>query len=51
MKNNYQKNAHTYSFYFQDIPIVIAGNKSDMVDELQPGDVESWIDSNLTKDR
>ena len=35
----------------QDIPIVVAGNKVDVVREIEIEEVEDWVSSQLSKDR
>eukprot|EP00093_Oithona_nana_P009540 09540.XXX_402181_399586_1 [CDS] Oithona nana genome sequencing. len=36
---------------FQDIPIVVAGNKVDVVREIEIEEVEDWVSSQLSKER
>ena len=35
----------------QDVPIVIAGNKVDVVREIEIEEVEDWVSSQLSKER
>ncbi len=39
------------SFSFQDIPIVVAGNKIDLVKEVDDDDVHDWVSSDLPSER
>jgi len=36
---------------FQDIPIVVVGNKQDVVREIEPGDVQDWAQNFLPQER
>lgn len=36
---------------FQEIPIVVAGNKVDMVRDVEPEDIQDWVQSDLPKQR
>ena len=37
--------------YFQDIPIVVVGNKVDTIREIEPEDINDWVESDLPKER
>ena len=36
---------------FQDIPIVVVGNKVDTIREIEPEDINDWVESDLPKER
>ena len=39
------------NYEFQDIPIVVVGNKQDVVREIEPGDVHEWAQNFLPQER
>ena len=38
-------------FDFQDIPIVVVGNKVDTIREIEPEDINDWVETDLPKER
>ena len=36
---------------FQDIPIVVVGNKVDVLSEIEPEDIQDWVEQHLSKER
>ena len=50
----YRERNQYFNFRFfplQDIPIVVAGNKVDVVREIEIEEVEDWVSSQLSKER
>ena len=35
----------------QDIPIIVAGNKIDVIREIEPEDIQDWVQRDLPKQR
>ena len=35
----------------QDIPIVVVGNKVDVLREIEPSDIQDWVQQHLAKER